>query len=254
MPPVRAAADRLGPVTPEVAAATGLAAGTPVFCGIHDSNASLLPHLKARSAPFAVVSTGTWVISMAIGGRKAALDPARDTLINVSALGDPVPSARFMGGREWQLSIEGTPPPPTPAEIDAVLGGAALLLPAVEPASGPFQGREARWTEARLAPGERAAAVSFYLALMTATCLELIGAEGPIVLEGPFTANAAYRRMLAAATGRPVLRPDAGSTGTSLGAALLAMPTTPPLDLQPDPSDSDAARLAAYAAAWRARL
>ena len=37
---------------------------------------------------------------MAIGGRETALDPARDTLINVNALGDPVPSARFMGGRE----------------------------------------------------------------------------------------------------------------------------------------------------------
>ena len=129
-----------------------------------------------------------------------------------------------------------------------------LLLPAVEPGSGPFPGRPARWTEARLAPGERAAAVSFYLALMTATCLELIGAEGPTVLEGPFTANAAYRRMLAAATGRPVLRSDAGSTGTSLGAALLAMPTAPPFDTRPDAPDPDAARLAAYAAAWRARL
>jgi sugar (pentulose or hexulose) kinase len=254
MPPVRAAADRLGCVTPEIAALTGLAPDTPVFCGIHDSNASLLPHLKARPAPFAVVSTGTWVVSMAVGGRAPALDPARDTLINVSALGDPVPSARFMGGREWQLSIEGTPPAPTPAEIDAVLDRQVLLLPAVEPASGPFQGRQARWTEPRLAPGERAAAVSFYLALMTATCLELIGAEGPTVLEGPFTANAAYRRMLAAATGRPVLRSDAGSTGTSLGAALLALAdaTLPPA--APEPPDPAAARLAPYAAAWRDRL
>jgi sugar (pentulose or hexulose) kinase len=254
IPPVRAAADRLGPVTPEVAALTGLAPDTPVFCGIHDSNASLLPHLKSRPAPFAVVSTGTWVVSMAIGGRAPALDPARDTLINVSALGDPVPSARFMGGREWQLSIEGTPPAPTPAEIDAVLAREVCLLPAVEPGSGPFQGRRSRWTEARLAPGERAAAVSFYLALMTATCLELIGAEGPTVLEGPFAANAAYRRMLAGATGRPVLRNAAGSTGTSLGAALLALPAAPPLDLQADPPDPDSDRLAAYAAAWRARL
>ena len=101
--------------------------------------------------------------------------------------------------------------------------------------------------------GERAAAVSFYLALMTATCLDLIGAEGPTVLEGPFAANAAYRRMLAAATGRPVLRSDAGSTGTSLGAALLATPISPPF-APAGCARPEAARLAAYAAAWRARL
>ena len=89
---------------------------------------------------------------------------------------------------------------------------------------------------------------------MTATCLALIGAEGPTMLEGPFTANARYRRMLAAATGRPVLRSDAGRTGTSLGAALLATPASPPFDARPDGPDPDAARLAAYAAAWRARL
>ncbi|HVL20411.1 MAG TPA: FGGY family carbohydrate kinase, partial [Amaricoccus sp.] len=85
MPPLRRAADRLGPVTPEIAAATGLDPATPVHCGIHDSNASLLPHLQGQRAPFAVVSTGTWVVSMAVGGRQVTLDPSRDTLINVNA-------------------------------------------------------------------------------------------------------------------------------------------------------------------------
>jgi sugar (pentulose or hexulose) kinase len=56
---------------------------------------------------------------------------------------------------------------------------------------------------------------------MTATCLDLIGAKGEIVVEGPFAANAAYLRMLAAAGGRPVLANRLSSTGTSLGAACL---------------------------------
>ncbi len=47
-PPIRPAADRLGAILPEIAARTGLPADTPVHCGIHDSNASLLPHLMAR--------------------------------------------------------------------------------------------------------------------------------------------------------------------------------------------------------------
>lgn len=97
MAPVRKAGDRLGSVLPEVVTRTGLPKDTPVACGIHDSNASLYPHLIRRQPPFSVVSTGTWVIVLAIGGGRVFLDPSRDTLINVNAFGDPVPSARFMG-------------------------------------------------------------------------------------------------------------------------------------------------------------
>ena len=254
MPPLRLASDRLGPITAEVAAATGLDPTTPVHCGIHNSNASLLPHLYARPAPFAVVSTGTWVVSMAVGGRQVALDPSRDTLINVNAFGDPVPSARFMGGREWEVTMRGAAPAMADADATAVLERGVMLLPAIEPGSGPFPGRVAAWSvsEAALADGERAVAVSWYLALMTAVCLESIGADGPIVVEGPFARNRRYVEMLEVATGRGVVVSPAG-TGTSLGAALLAAPVAPPAPADPPAPLSDA-RLRAYAEAWHARL
>lgn len=74
----------------------------PVHVGIHDFERTLLlPHLLEHSPPFSVVSTGTWVIVFAPGGDLAALDPARDCLANLDAFGRPVPSARFMGGREY---------------------------------------------------------------------------------------------------------------------------------------------------------
>ncbi len=44
--PLRSAFDRIGPLRPELAARLGLRPGLPVACGIHDSNASLLPHLQ----------------------------------------------------------------------------------------------------------------------------------------------------------------------------------------------------------------
>jgi len=257
MPPLRLASDRLGPVTAEVAAATGLDPATPVYCGIHDSNASLLPHLHARRAPFAVVSTGTWVVSMAVGGREVVLDPGRDTLINVNAFGDPVPSARFMGGREWEVAMGGASPAMPDAAAAAVLKRDLMLLPAIEPGSGPFPGRAAGWSasEALVGDGERAVAVSWYLALMTAVCLESIGAEGPTVVEGPFARNHRYVEMLEAATERRVLVSPAGGTGTSLGAALLVAPASsaPPADQAPASPPGDA-RLRAYADAWRSRL
>ena len=91
MPPLRMASDCLGALLPGIAQATGLGLQTNVYCGIHDSNASILPHLLARRAPFSVVSTGTWVICMAIDSRRVTLDPSRDTLVNVSAVGEAVP-------------------------------------------------------------------------------------------------------------------------------------------------------------------
>jgi sugar (pentulose or hexulose) kinase len=249
MAPVGRAADRVGRVLPEVAARTGLDRATPVFRGIHDSNASLYPHLVGRRAPFAVVSTGTWVIAMAIGGREVRLDPARDTLVNVDAFGDPVPSGRFMGGREFEMAGGGRLAGASEAEVAAVLDRGLMLLPSVEPSSGPFQGRRATWVGDAAGDGERFAALSFYLAMMSATCLGMIGAEGPVVTEGPFARNRLYLAMLAAALGRPVTGGGESATGTSVGAAMLTRTEAPAgpeaAEVAPDP------RLAGYAEAWR---
>lgn len=227
MAPVRPAKDRLGPILPAIAQRIGLDPQTSVFCGLHDSNASLLPHLLSDAPPFSVVSTGTWVVSMAVGGRRVGLDPARDTLVNVNALGDAVPSARFMGGREFSLLTESQPQEWSDDDVAAVLARQVLLLPSTQQGSGPFPHRVAQWRSTDdLSSGQRFAAISFYLALMTATCLELIGGDGPTTVEGPFARNPLFIRMLAAATGRPVVASET-STGTSIGAALLASDGVP---------------------------
>ena len=250
MAPARRANDVLGRLRPDLAARAGLRADTPVAVGIHDSNASLYPYVLGRRGAFSVISTGTWVVSMAMAGDAVALDPARDVLVNVNALGQPVPSARFMGGREYELIRKGDASPATEADRAAILRAGAMILPAVEPGSGPFQGRAMRWTAAPGTGGERMAALSWYLALMTDTCLGLTGARGPAIIEGPFARNPDYCAMLA--TLRPAGVEIAGSaTGTSAGAALLCMPggnapVTRPV--APDP------RLNAYAGMWRAAL
>jgi sugar (pentulose or hexulose) kinase len=89
--------------------------------------------------------------------------------------------------------------------------------------------------------------------MMTAVCLELIGAEGATVAEGPFARNDLYVRMLAAATGRPVLLAAGGGTGTSVGAALLAA-QEPTLSQAGDKSVKTGDPLwTAYAREWQAR-
>ncbi|OWV70660.1 carbohydrate kinase [Rhizobium sp. R634] len=224
MAPIRSAFDAIGPVLPEIAAELGLAAPVPVYCGIHDSNASLLPHLIHREAPFAVVSTGTWVINFGVGGNLDHLDPKRDALANVDAYGRAVPSSRFMGGREFEiLSAEIGPVDEKSAQaaIGPVIDKGIMLLPNIAPGSGPFPGKTSRWIGAEAASREeRHAAACLYLALMTDACLGLIGAKGAVIVEGPFALNETYLTLLAALAGREIIALP-GTTGTSQGAALL---------------------------------
>ncbi|MEJ8472832.1 FGGY-family carbohydrate kinase [Roseibium algae] len=259
MAPVKSATKCLCYLRSAVAAETGLPLDAPVACGIHDSNASLYPHLLKRTTPFSVVSTGTWVISLAIDGRDVELDPGRDTLINVNALGDPVPSARFMGGREFDLVMGGRTHHFDECDIADVLAQEIMLFPAVDPRSGPFQGREHSWSieQSDLSDGQRYVALSFYLALVTAECLNMIGAEGPVVVEGPFVQNTLYLDMLKAVTGRPVESTDGSMTGTSIGAALLVErgeKHASHAENHIHPTADNEPGLASYAARWKTLL
>ncbi len=250
--PVRKPTDILGTILPQVARRTGLPANTKVSVGIHDSNASLYPHLLTQDGAFSVVSTGTWVVTMSVGGTEVALDAQRDTLMNVDARGDPVPSARFMGGREYEVIQQGHKTTPTVNDVARVLDAGMMLLPAVEPLTGPFAGQTMRWTLAEPEPGSgaRSAAVSFYLALMTDTCLRLTGAQGPVIVEGPFARNIEFTAMLAASTERQVLISNA-ATGTSIGAALLLERRANLAKPVAAVSDHDVQKLCKYAERWR---
>jgi sugar (pentulose or hexulose) kinase len=232
MAPMQRAQTCLGTITESVAVATGLPKTTSVYCGIHDSNASLLPHLLSRPKPFSVVSSGTWVIVMAIGGIAVTLDPARESLLNVSADGNSVPTSRFMGGREYELLMQGESSPEwTEHDLAHVLENGIYFAPVNHQAS--IASVEGQWKvnsgvhEGELSIAQRHIVVSFYLACMTAKCLALIGAKGDTIVEGPFASNRLYLEMLATVTGRNVHA--AIGTGTSLGAALLALPQTEPL-------------------------
>ncbi len=253
MPPMGSAFDILGPLKPEIAAATGLSPQTPVFSGIHDSNASLLSHLKSRAAPFSVVSTGTWVINFSVGGKKVKLAEKRDTLMNVNALGNPVPSSRFMGGRAFAMLKADAKAEIASADRDRVLGS-VMLLPAVPEDSGPFTGSKGGWTGDvdSLSPGARLYAVSLYLGMMTGISLELIGADGPVIVEGPFASNTTFLEALHVMTGRPIHTGGAGLTGTSAGTACLVLGPDATIEstsraraLDPDP------RMQAYVEKWR---
>jgi sugar (pentulose or hexulose) kinase len=257
MAPVTMPSTILGSIVPEVASATGLPGDTPVCCGIHDSNASLNTHLNKLEEPFSVVSTGTWVVCLCPGSDMRSLDESRDTLLNVNAAGRPTPSSRFMGGREYDYLLHTYGAEATTEICPDVLNDSIFILPAVETSTGPFQSRKYHWTHNphSLSPAQRYNVISFYLAMMTETCLDLCNAQGPVIVEGPFAGNTLYCAMLGAATGREVLLPDsASSTGTGVGAALLVSQSSSGRandDYHQPPAPESIADFAAYSREWK---
>ena len=68
----------------------------------------------------------------------------------------------------------------------------------------------------------RAALGSLYGARVTDHCLDLLGAQGDVIVEGPFARNAAFCSGLAALRAPQPVRASRDVTGTASGAALLA--------------------------------
>jgi L-fuculokinase len=221
-PPLRNAWDTVGTLKPEVAAVTGLARNVPVVCGAHDSNASLVPHLATRQDPFTVISTGTWVIIMAVGG-KSRLDPKADMLANVDVRGLPVPTARFMGGREFAVLAGDVPAEAEEADVAAVVASGAVALPAFCDQGGPFAERTGRIEgQAAATPQARTALATLYAALMTAHLLQRLDAPGDLIVEGGFTRTPAFAAVLAGLMPRRRVAVAPVSAGAAAGAALLA--------------------------------
>jgi L-fuculokinase len=221
-PPMRKAWDTLGTLSPEVAAATGLSPDVRIICGAHDSNASLVPHLLSRRDPFTVISTGTWVIIMAVGGM-GRLDPKADMLANVDVRGEPVPTARFMGGREYSVLAGDAPADADEGDAAAIIASGALALPAFSDQGGPFASRKGVIKgETPTTPKARSALATLYSALMTAHMLRRLEAPGDLIVEGGFTRSPAFAAVLARLMPgrRVVIAPM--SAGAAAGAAMLA--------------------------------
>jgi sugar (pentulose or hexulose) kinase len=264
-PPLAPAWSPLGSLRPQIAKHTGIGANCAVLAGVHDSNASYLAHLATRTEPFAVVSSGTWVVVMAHGGGLGALDAHRDTLANVDVFGAPVATARFMGGREF-AAIAGEAGAAADADGNDILASidrGDLALPTFAPGVGPFPHAASRLELA--APQDwraRAAAAALYCALVTDECLRLVEARGEVIVEGPFARNRAYSSALAGLRARQRVLASDDATGTFAGAARLALwsrggPSAPGR-LEPPAARTIRAlapeRLAEHRARWRAML
>jgi sugar (pentulose or hexulose) kinase len=227
MPRLRSAFDVVGAVASDVAAHAGLDVECRVLCGIHDSNASYYGHLvdQPHEQPFAVIASGTWTIVMARGVELARLQPQWDMLANVDALGSPIGTARFMGGREYEViaGADGTRAEPSRGALERLIGGGVMALPSFVEAGGPFGARRGRLLkDSGLDATERASLASLYCALVTDLILERLDARGPVVIDGPLAANPLFSPLLATLDPTRHIVMSRESAGTVYGALRLA--------------------------------
>ncbi|MFH2113702.1 MAG: FGGY family carbohydrate kinase, partial [Spirochaetota bacterium] len=252
--PLRKSWDVLGKLSPEIAARTGLSTDVIVTMGIHDSNASLLPHLaKKPGQDFILNSTGTWCVLMhpqkqyAFG--KGEL--GKVVFFNRSAYLEPVKTTIFLGGMEYEQwsgligKICGVKPvgPGSAAYPSVFAGKDCFILPEVVPGSGQFPGSRARAMEGGKTylledirsgkavpafirdPAKAMAVLNTSLVIQTQVALQRAGlAPGAeVYTEGGFRKNADYNGLLAAAlSGTPVKLTDIAEA-TALGAAMTAI-------------------------------
>ncbi|XHS00525.1 carbohydrate kinase [Sphingomonas sp. DBB INV C78] len=263
--PLARAGDAAGTLRPDIAVATGLAPSVRVLVGLHDSNAALLaargfPEVGAEEAT--VLSTGTWFIAMRLAdsaSTRPVLAEDRDCLVNVDAHGSPLPSARFMGGREIESVIKidtrrvdiAPDQPPLLATVPALLAAHSMLLPTLAPGCGPFPRARNGWLHEPVDWFARRAAACLYAALVTDAALDLIGSRERLLVEGRFAEAQVFVRALAA------LRPDTAvytanaHNDVSFGALRLIEPGLRPQGklVRAEPLEGD---LESYRRSWRA--
>jgi sugar (pentulose or hexulose) kinase len=257
----------LGTLDPSWVRRTGLAADVKVHCGLHDSNAALL---AARAFPeiaeqeSTVLSTGTWFVAMRSPGSLEKVDVAslpedRDCLVNVDAFGKPIPSARFMGGREIETltaldaGIDETDEAALLEAVPEVLTAGTLVLPTFAPGFGPFPLCRGQWINRPGDAAVRRAAVSLYAALVADVSLDLIGSRERILVEGRFARDRLFIRALAAL--RPASRVYAADAqnDASFGALRLLIPDLEPRSAlrEVTPIEGD---IGGYRERWRSAI
>ena len=224
--PIRKAWEVAGPVLPEFRGSRFRGRGV-VLTGVHDSNANYLRYLAAGLNRFTLLSTGTWIIGFDTTTPVDKLVKERDTATNTDVFGRPVASCRFYGGREFELVAEGAAAElATLDDVRKLVAGDIHALPSFTDSGGPMPGTgghgriEGRKPET---PAGRASLASLYCAQMTAESLDAVGSRSDIIVDGPFSENSCFVRVLARLRPNQRVFTSALREGTMAGAACLAL-------------------------------
>lgn len=224
-----------------------------VHNGVHDSNAALHAYRRQALGPLTVVSTGTWVVVLNPDCPLEALDRARDMLVNVDVDGGPVPTIRFMGGREFAVISGGWQGAIPHGAIQLAIDAGIMALPSFAP-GGPLPGHRGEIVGGTPGAEQRAAVALLYVALMVDLCLDLIHSQNTVIVDGGLNNGGLLAGLLAQLRPGQAFLQGASLEGSATGAAALAFESVGREFAAEPPEPAHAtnfSRLAAYRDAWR---
>jgi len=234
----------------------GAARPIAIHNGVHDSNAALHAYRRQGLGRLTVVSTGTWVVVLNPDCPLDVLDRDRDMLVNVDVDGGPVPTIRFMGGREFAAISGGWQGAIPQGAIQQAIDAGIMALPSFAP-GGPMPDRPGRLVGRTPDASGRAAAALLYVALMVDLCLDLIHSQDTVIVDGGLNTGGLLAGLLAELRPGQAFLQGATLEGSATGAAALAFESVGREFAAEAPEPVDAARfggLSGYRDAWRDRV
>lgn len=205
--------------------------GLAVGIGLHDSSAALIPYLKRFNEPFALLSTGTWNITINPFNEEP-LSPeelASDCLCFLKTNGKPVKASRLLGGRYHEQEASkiaqnfGVPPARLmEMKYDPEIGVERLSLESYR-IENPVSGMERNWQNYATAEQAYHQLMADLVALQKRSSdLVLKGAPvKKLFVDGGFGKSRIFMKMLAAAYPETEVWTSEIPQASALGAALV---------------------------------
>lgn len=192
-----------------------------IINGVHDSNASYLYFKNSNIKNFTLVSTGTWYIIFNQQNSLSDLNPHYDMTANIDVYGKPIPTMRFMGGREYEYLMKKFQLPSN-IKCQKNFNFQDFLIYPSFASGGAFKKTNLNIQKfKKLKKEQKYYLVCLYIAFMLNYCLEKMNSKNTIILDGPITKNANIMRVLSTLRSKQTVLKNKREIGTSLGATNL---------------------------------
>ena len=192
-----------------------------IINGIHDSNASYLYFKNSDIKNFTLVSTGTWYIIFNQKTPLKNLNPSLDMLANIDVFGKPVPTMRFMGGREYDHLMGVFKISNKTRAIKNFSFHDYLIYPSYASGGGFSISRINISFYERLNKGQIYYLICLYISFVINFCLNQMKSSNTIILDGPITKNITIMKILSSLRKKQIVLKNKREIGTTLGATNL---------------------------------
>ena len=192
-----------------------------IINGIHDSNASYLYFKNSDIKNFTLVSTGTWYIIFNQKTPLKNLNPSLDMLANIDVFGKPVPTMRFMGGREYDHLMGVFKISNKTRAIKNFSFHDYLIYPSYASGGGFSINKINIGFYEGLNKGQIYYLICLYISFVINFCLNQMKSSNTIILDGPITKNITIMKILSSLRKKQIVLKNKREIGTTLGATNL---------------------------------